>query len=78
MIELEAKNETRNIQSNRSVWKSSPSTLVLGAFRMIPRILTRWLRLRRAKRLAKWYWQHPCAYSWQEPWLSVSERKHSK
>ncbi len=45
---------------------------------MIPRILTRWLRLRRAKRLAKWYWQHPCAYSWQEPWLSAAERKHSK
>ncbi len=45
---------------------------------MIPRILTRWLRLRRAKRLAKWYYQHPCAYSWQEPWLSASERKHSK
>ncbi len=49
---------------------------------MIPRILTRWLRLRREKRerlaFARFYASWPCPPSYAEPWLSESERKHWK
>ncbi len=49
---------------------------------MIPRILTRWLAARRARRIerawARWYAAHPCKRAELEPWRDGAERRTNK